>query len=66
MVAQFLRSCPPLVASRSVLCRDRQSRLRRVRGNHFLPGGLYDFAALAALSAIDLNSAPVQALTVAT
>ena len=30
----------------------------------FLPGGLYDFADLAALSATDLNSAPVQALTV--
>ena len=32
----------------------------------FLPGGLYDFAALAALSIIALNSAPVQALPVLT
>ena len=34
--------------------------------HHFLPGGRYAFAALPALSAIPLNSAAVQALTVLT
>ena len=38
---------------------------RRV-SHHFLPGGRYAFAALPALSAIPLNSAAVQALTVLT
>src|SRR5215472_15048567 len=63
-------ACVPLRAvlseNRRKISSHHKSPTRCPLNDHFLPGTRYAFCALEALSAIALNSAPVQALAVVT